>query len=126
MKTVLHKQIRRMKYFFFDFESKGFGAPDGFVVAIMVSLDATLYTVGDQILKRGQNVEDVYFIIQGNCSLSARFLKKDKDTRELMTFNLVTLHEGSWYGDYQDLLNTKSYWDFHVSASTKKQMTRIA
>ena len=48
-----------------------------------------------------------------------------KDTCEMFKFTLVTLHEGSWYGDYQVLLNTKSYWDMHVCSPTKKHLNRI-
>ena len=75
---MLHKQIKRMKYFFYDFEREGrFGAPDDFVVSIMVSLDSTTYTVGTNIISKGQFIEQVYFIIQGCCSLSGTHVRKD-------------------------------------------------
>ena len=72
-----------MKFFFYDFERDGrFGAPDEFVVSVMVSLDSKLYTVGERILEKGQSVNDVYFIMQGDCALFGRYLRKD--TNELM------------------------------------------
>ena len=38
----------------------------------------------------------------------------------------MTLHEGSWYGDCQVLLNVKSHWDMDVVSQTKKHLNRIA
>ena len=88
-----------MKYFFYDFEKDGlYGAPDGFVVSVMVSLDSTLYAVGDQIIAKGQSVKEIYFVLEGNCDLFGYFVLPD--TGETMRFKLVTLYEGSWYGDY--------------------------
>ena len=45
-----------MKFFFYDFEKKGgsYGAPEDFIMSIMVSLDSTIYTVGTNIVASGQ------------------------------------------------------------------------
>ena len=125
VKTMLQKQIKRMKYFFYDFERDGrFGAPDDFVMSIMVSLDSTLYSVGTNIISSGQRIDQVYFIIQGCCSLSGLHLRKD--TKETMRFELVKLDEGSWYGDYQVLMNTSSNWEMDVCSASKRNVNRIA
>ena len=43
-----------------------------------------------------------------------------------MRFHLVNLNEGSWFGDYQVLMNIPPKWDMHVCSPTNKNVNRIA
>ena len=43
-----------------------------------------------------------------------------------MKFELVTLEEGSWYGDYQVLIKTNTAYELSVKTPTVKALNRIA
>ena len=90
----------------------------------MVSLESKLYSVGEVIISSSQTVNKVVFIIQGTCSLAGYCL--NKETKELMRFELVTLFEGSWYGDHQVLIGTDSAYELSVKTPTVKALNRIA
>ena len=90
----------------------------------MVSLKSKLYTVGETILDMDLKVNKVVFIMQGTCSLCGHCL--NKETKELMKFELVTLEEGSWYGDYQVLIKTNTAYELSVKTPTVKALNRIA
>ena len=78
----------------------------------MVSLESTLYDVGDMIVEKGTYLDDMIFICNGECDLYG--LHK-LDNGDKLRQKVVTLKEGSWFGDYQILLNVKSSWQMEAS-----------
>ena len=62
-------------------------------------------------------VENLIFIIQGECSLYGELKMLNQ---EQFRVKVVQLKEGSWYGDYQILLNVKSTWQLEASKGIKK------
>ena len=68
VKSVLKNQSRKLNFFFDDLD-QGVKAPDGFMTRILVSLEATLYEVGDTIVDYGDTMKDLHFIVAGSCDL---------------------------------------------------------
>ena len=62
--------------------------------------------------------------MQGTCSLQGRCF--DKESNETMMFEMITLTEGSWYGDYQVLIKTNTAYELTVKTPTLKALNRIA
>ena len=62
--------------------------------------------------------------MQGTCALSGYCM--NKETNELMRFEMVTFSEGSWYGDYQVLIKTNTAYELSVKTPTIKALNRIA
>ena len=67
VKATLIQYIETMNYFFAACE--GCKAPEGFIIKVMVSLDSSRYEHGDLIVKKGDVVKDLYFIMNGTCSI---------------------------------------------------------
>ena len=50
----------------------------------------------------------------------------NKETKQMMKFEMVTLPEGSWYGDYQVLIKSSTAYELSVKTPTVKALNRIA
>ena len=96
----------------------------------MVELECTLYDVGDVIVREGDRVTDLIFVVSGSCVLNGihetkkfdyqkyerlknqhiyprsqptQLEQNDEDfsnDTEEFRIKVVTLREGSWFGDY--------------------------
>ena len=71
-----------LKYFFNDVIEK-VNAPQGFVTKLMVELDSTLYDVGDTIVREGDIVSNLIFVISGSCVLNGIHETKKRDHKQL-------------------------------------------
>ena len=80
-------------------------APQGFVTKVMTQLDALLYKPGSTIVKRDEEIDELVLISKGRCDLMGFFTdRKGRDKTVLIT----RLPQGSWYGDFQILLDVHS------------------
>ena len=142
---MLASQTNKLGYFLNDI-IEGIKAPQGFVTKVMVSLESSLYDVGDTIIKAGDSVENLVFIISGSCDLngfhtvpafnSARYerlrpgfydrptykqVAETEDEMEEFKIKVVTLRPGAWFGDYQIMVNVKSSWELQASKGSQGQ-----
>ena len=65
---MLYSQIHKLKHFFHDTIER-VRAPEGFVTRVMVQLEATIYDVGDRIVRVGDDQKDLIFIVSGSCQV---------------------------------------------------------
>ena len=114
---VLKKQILALRFFFNDY-IRGVSAPQLFVEKVMISLQSSLYNVGDVIVDNGDKMDFCYFIVKGQCTLSG--IHKQGEN-EYLRVPVVKLRDGGWYGDYQILLSVKSDWHLEATAAPKKK-----
>ena len=63
----------------------------------MISLESSLYDLGDLIVDKGEFLTDLIFIVQGECDLYGIDKLKNGDK---IRQKVVRLKEGSWFGDY--------------------------
>ena len=82
----------------------------------MISLESSLYDLGDLIVDKGEFLTDLIFIVQGECDLYGIDKLKNGDK---IRQKVVRLKEGSWFGDYQILLDVKSTWQMEASQVSK-------
>ena len=75
----------------------------------MISLDSTIYNVGDQIIKIGHSIDSVCFFFHGRAEMIGQY--KESEDQEPLKIRVIDLCEGSWFGDYQILLGMVSNWD---------------
>ena len=59
-------------------------------------------------------MEEIFFINHGRAEIIGTYKKKGE---EEVKVSVVELKEGSWFGDYQILLNMKSNWDLIAKTS---------
>ena len=85
---------------------------------IMVSLESSLYDIGDEIIQKGEKIRGLIFIINGHCDL---YGIKRMSNDEKLKLKVVRLKTGSWYGDYQILLNTRSSWTLEAACGSKNK-----
>ena len=103
---VLGDVIERFKFFFNDYFSKWY-CPSKLVQRIVVQLKSKLHEKGDVIVKSEDLLDKVIFLYSGNAHLFGFYEWKG----EKMYFEAVTLKGGSWFGDYQAVLNKRADWD---------------
>ena len=84
----------------------------------MVQLQSSLFNVGDIVIKANHQIDNVYFIVKGQCTIYGVHKKGYKDYIQIP---VVKLNEGCWYGDYNSLLSVKSDWQMEATRAPKKQ-----
>lgn len=99
----------RFQYFFNDYVANIF-APPFLVQKIVTNLKCKLYKTGELIVQRGDFVSSLHFLYFGVGHLYGFFEYNDEQLRT----KVVTLKKGSWFGDYQIMLNTRSTWDLEA------------
>ena len=105
-----------MRYFFRDLNNKN-KCPNSFIERIVINLDMELYQPGETIVTPGQQIENLRFVYQGSCLLYGKDSFESKDE-----FFVCKLPTGSWFGDYQILLNLKNTWRLvaHIKQKNKE------
>ena len=83
-------------------------APENFVSRLMVSFDSIIYDHDDCIVEKGEELDDLFFIMQGSSMLVGTF-KNQQGTE--VRINVVKLQEGSWYGDFNIFFKQRSQYD---------------
>jgi len=89
----------------------------------MVALDCTIYEEGDVIVRKGDHLEEIHFIIKGSSMVIGTHIKPDGEEVRL---NVVMLREGSWYGDYNILFKLKSTFELVAKRFKGKSITKLA
>ena len=105
VQVVLYHYIRKFKFFFQDYINQ-IRAPQDFMVRMMTSLDSQLYKPGALILESDQKVDNLILIAQGKCFLNG-FIRSGPTGTSDTVVTLVKLIEGSWYGDFNILLDVE-------------------
>ena len=70
-----------------------------------------MFKSGEMIVQRDDMVNDFTFIYVGVAHL---YDYKTLQDGEVLRSKLVTLKKGSWYGDYQIMLDQNSTWDLEA------------
>ena len=107
---MLVHERRTLDYFFEDKNGKN-KASDLFINEVLTQLDSRLYEPGEIIMERNSRVRDLIFIAQGTCKLFGFYEQKDGD---LIRMVIVRLREGSWYGDFQVLMDCESSFELEA------------
>ena len=107
IRTLLLPDIQKFSFFFNENDRSNARAPEHFIVKVMSNLDSKLYHSGQVIIERGSPVENLILIKEGHCNLYSFFEPKTNNADELIKVLLVKLKQGSWYGDFQILLDSK-------------------
>ena len=123
MQSVLGAQIQQIHFFFEDVNDYQ-KAPPNFISQIMVSLDSTIYDDGDLIIRKGDHVENLDFIIKGSAMIIGTHVKP---SGEKLRLNVVKLVEGSWFGDYNILFKLKSTFELEAKRliGRSKSVTKL-
>ena len=103
---VLGDVIERFRFFFNDYFNK-WHCPSKLVQKLVPQLKSKMHERGNTIVKTGENMTSLIFFYSGSAHLFGSYEWKG----ERMYFEAVTLKGGSWFGDYQAMLNVKSDWD---------------
>ena len=69
------------------------------------------------MIKQNKRVDNLILVNQGCLHIYGYYVIKDE---EMLRFKAVTIPKGSWYGDYQILLNITSNWDIEAGLDNKK------
>ena len=67
-------------------------------------------------------MDDLHFIVQGQCQLFGVHKMQNDELR----IPIVKLKEGSWFGDYQIMLNVRSTWDLQATKEPKDRGQAVA
>jgi hypothetical protein len=113
--VILGKTVKRFEFFFHDY-NLGNHTSQAFIMSIMTRLNSRLYEKGSIIIKQEKPVENLIFINFGCLHIYGYHEFKDQ---EMLRFKACTLPKGSWYGDYQILLNVTSNWDIEAGLDMK-------
>lgn len=118
--SVLANTVNRFEFFFNDY-NLNVHAPPLLVQSIVVEMNAHLIRKNDYLIKKDQYVDFLYFLYVGVAHLHG-FPEINGKTYRV---NVATLKKGSWFGDYQIMVNVPSSWDLmaggdHEFDNTKK------
>ena len=93
----------RFDFFFNDYNNQMF-APQRVIHLMVTGMESKLFGKGERIFAKGSPVNDFVFIYYGACNLYGYYALN----QEALRFKVVTLKKGSWFGDYQILLDIPS------------------
>ena len=103
---VLGDVVERFRFFFNDY-FYNWHCPSRLVRKLVIQLKSKAHERGAVMVKSGDNIDNLIFLYSGCAHLFGSYeWKGDK-----MYFEAVTLKGGSWFGDYQAMLNVKADWD---------------
>ncbi len=71
-RAVLYKQFKSWEFFFEDFNGKT-KAPEAFMIDVVTRLSSQMHDPGATIVPRGQTMNDLHLVAQGNCELYGYF-----------------------------------------------------
>ena len=133
-----------MRFYFNDFENH-LSAPQSFVNFIITKLESSLFDIGDLIVKGNTWIKDLIFMINGDTELNSyidiQFIKEEVseaieagcyvDTEERkkngnlyetrrVKVPVVTLKEGSWFGDYPIMAIQKTKFELRAMSKLNK------
>ena len=114
--SILGKTVKRFDFFFNDYNF-GNHCSKTFIMHIMTRLNSRLYERGSIMIKQNKRVDNLILVNQGCLHIYGYYVIKDE---EMLRFKAVTIPKGSWYGDYQILLNITSNWDIEAGLDNKK------
>jgi len=87
----------KFKHFFKE-QKCNFQASDRFIMKILSGLECRCFKPGEQIIKRGDKLQYLYFIFKGSA-----LIMDEKEEKPL-----IVLPKYSWFGDYQIFMGSKS------------------
>ena len=114
--AVLGDTVNRIKFFFNDLNDVN-DCPRSFIVRIVTELDMELFHPDETIIEPGQVIKYLRFVSQGSCMIYGKDNVMDKNE-----FFVCKLPQGSWFGDYQILLNLKCQWRLVAHMKKAKQV----
>ena len=85
---------------------------------VMTRLNSRLYERGHILIRQGKEVDNLIFINEGCLHIYGYHEFKEQ---EMLRFKAVTLPKGSWFGDYQILLNLTTNWDIEAGINSSKR-----
>ena len=88
----------------------------------MVSFDSNIYDDGDAIVEKDDQLNDLFFIVQGSSMLVGIY--KDPVGNEVR-INVVQLKEGSWYGDPNIFFKYQSLYDLIAKKYKGRRITKL-
>ena len=92
--------VHKFKYFFYD-EELELECPDSFIEQFCLCLNSKLSFQKKEIIQYGEMADALYFIKEG--IVYARLEEREE---------VFYIEEGSWFGDYQIMLNLRSNFSF--------------
>ena len=92
----------------------------GLVRKIISSLTCQFYDPGQILIAMNRMVDGVHFIFEGFCKLTSTYHIEGQE----FGFSL-RLPTGSWYGDYQVLMDTPSTWNLMTAGGSKTGQVKI-
>ena len=102
-RQCLNQHFRLFQFFFLGIEKGENIAPESLKVEILTNLKSSLYEREETIVRRGDEMDEMLFIRSGYCALKSSYRRLK--TGEGIEVPIVTLFAGSWYGDYQTLID---------------------
>ena len=97
---VMPPFVHKFKYFFYD-EELELECPDSFIEQFCLCLNSKLSFQKKEIIQYGEMADALYFIKEG--IVYARLEEREE---------VFYIEEGSWFGDYQIMLNLRSNFSF--------------
>jgi signal-transduction protein with cAMP-binding, CBS, and nucleotidyltransferase domain len=82
-------------------------APALFVQKILTSLNCSMFLTGSLVQERGKDIVNFNIFIKGSVEVFAN----EQVNGEATEFHVSNLSEGSWFGDYQILMATVSWYN---------------
>lgn len=88
-----------MRFFFNDY-NENVKAPKNFITKFMISLDSSVYDIGDRIIECGQSVDNLCCFFHGRAEMIGHWKDRKNTADDPIKVRVVELSEGSWFGDY--------------------------
>ena len=82
--------------------------PPLLVRRMIINMKCKLFRKDEKLIQRGDTVDHIYFLHFGCARLYGYLERPGQDT---IRFKVMTLKKGSWFGDYNIMLNLPSNWD---------------
>lgn len=109
VKCTLRKDYDKTRYYFNDYKYDN-KAPFGFVMKVLTNLHCAIFLEGNKLIEFGKPVYNLNIFMKGSVNLYG-YGKLNGEEHRVM---LSRLPVGSWYGDYQILMNTNSNFDIEA------------
>ena len=102
----------RLSYFFNDYTNDVY-APASYVQALVTNLSAKMFRSEEMIFRRNDKVDKFVFIYVGVAHL---YGYDTLQNGEVIRQKTITLKKGSWFGDFQIMLDKATTWDVQAGS----------